>query len=585
MILSFRKHFLIRKREKFYTPHNNKEVLMNPKLKLFLTGIGLFGATTLFGIYWFWDVVIYLFPSAPKYIFLSALAIGTVLLLPVAYYFGIAANWAWEEWLSEYFVGPTEAFIKVARTKWYQTIRLTPKQRSHHVHVIGSTGVGKTELLLNMMSQDIEQGRGLLLIEHKSDPDLLNQIYAQVIKEGRKRLFRLFSLGHPKKSSTYNPLIGDNPHEIAERIFNSFEISHEFYSKVQFQWLSILIELLMTIGEVVTFKKLYESLIDDTKVGCYLKRLEEKEGISSLSLSVTNYLSQDKKYREQNLKGLEVNLMPFAIYKELDELFNVENPQINMDTVLDWQEVVYFQLPTMSHYQTARAIGRLVLQDFQSAISRRLTQSKKEELFSCYLDEFASLAYPGFTELISKSRAANIGLVLSHQTISDLENVSKEFSGMVLSNTNTKVVFRCPHPQTAEYFANTFGTKTVKYQTTQMQGGLLGTQQTGSGSEREVESYIVHPNKIKNFRVGHGVISTPKESGISVEECEFFRVKRLPVVEIPDRANDEDIDERRIIMSIGTPSGRKIIRCFAPKIEKLKPELPPDRPIDQQEER
>ena len=76
---------------------------MNPKLKLFLTGIGLCGATTLWGIYYFWNEVVYLFPSAPKYIFLTALVIAVVLLIPASYYVGIAWDWVWEAFLSENF--------------------------------------------------------------------------------------------------------------------------------------------------------------------------------------------------------------------------------------------------------------------------------------------------------------------------------------------------------------------------------------------------------------------------------------------------------------------------------------------------
>ena len=510
---------------------------MNPKLKLFLTGIGLCGATTLWGIYYFWNEVVYLFPSAPKYIFLTALVIAVVLLIPAGYYVGIAWDWVWEAFLSEYFEKSTRAFIKVGRNQWFRPIRLTPEQRTHHVHVVGSTGVGKTEFLLNMIFQDIEQGHGLLLIEHKGDPDLYGQIAAKVMREGRNADFHFLSLVHPKKSYAYNPLNGESGHEIAERVFNSWGETQDFYKQLQFQWLASIADLLLGLGKRVTFKKLYECLTNENKLSYYLKQHKSKHGTSSLGLSIKNFLSEDKDFREKNLKGLEVYLSRFTT-GEMADVFNTMDMSsyIDMNEALQKNEIIYLQLPTMGHYEMATTIGKLALQDFQSAVSDKLTRSDNRCFFSCYLDEFASLAYPGFTELISKARAANVGLVLSHQSISDLKNVSESFAGSVLSNTNTKVVFRCPDPSTAQYFSDSFGTRTVTYKTEQTDRSVS----TGRASVREVEEYIIHPNQIKNFGVGEGVISRPTERKIAVEECKFSKVERLKPFSLTHATELED---------------------------------------------
>ena len=57
------------------------------------------------------------------------------------------------------------------------------------------------------------------------------------------------TLVHPEKSSFYNPLIGEDPQILVERVFNAFNITNEFYRKVQYQWLSQIICLLTEIGE------------------------------------------------------------------------------------------------------------------------------------------------------------------------------------------------------------------------------------------------------------------------------------------------------------------------------------------------
>ena len=43
------------------------------------------------------------------------------------------------------------------------------KDRRHHIYVVGKTGMGKTTLLENMIIQDIEQGRGVGVLDPHGD--------------------------------------------------------------------------------------------------------------------------------------------------------------------------------------------------------------------------------------------------------------------------------------------------------------------------------------------------------------------------------------------------------------------------------
>ena len=44
-----------------------------------------------------------------------------------------------------------------------------PKDRQRHVYIIGKTGVGKTQLLVSMISQDIQKGKGVCFIDPHGD--------------------------------------------------------------------------------------------------------------------------------------------------------------------------------------------------------------------------------------------------------------------------------------------------------------------------------------------------------------------------------------------------------------------------------
>jgi type IV secretory pathway TraG/TraD family ATPase VirD4 len=182
----------------------------------------------------------------------------------------------------------------------------------------------------------------------------------------------------------------------------------------------------------------------------------------------------------------------------------------------------------------AQATGKLVLQCFQSAVAKRhLGISKTPGFFSCYLDDFQDYIYPGFVALLNKSRSANIGIVFSHQALGDLDKVSPAFRNIVLTNTNVKVVMRNNDPETCEYFAKSFGTKTTEKATERRQKHSLGETRTGEGSVREVEEFIFHPNTIRQLGTGEAIVSIPHPKGVKMVRLKASKKPDLPPVAIP----------------------------------------------------
>ena len=55
---------------------------------------------------------------------------------------------------------------------------IRPKDRRHHVYIIGKTGTGKSTLIKNMVIQDLRLGHGVALIDPHGDlvEDILNFI-------------------------------------------------------------------------------------------------------------------------------------------------------------------------------------------------------------------------------------------------------------------------------------------------------------------------------------------------------------------------------------------------------------------------
>ena len=407
---------------------------------------------------------------------------------------------------------------------------VSDKQRTTHAQVIGTTGSGKTEsVILPWIVQDIKRGQGVLVIDGKSDNSFLNKLYSYTVKFKREKDFKLFSLVHLKNSHSFNPLKANSSLEASERVFSAFHFENEYYRNIQYK---IFFNLISLISEKTTptFKLLHKLLTDKEDLSLWLKKCEDKKTKSILNA----FLALSDKEREERTSGLESQLAHFA-QSECHSLFDETENTFSMNEALEKGQILYFQLPTMLYPFLAQATGKLVLQSLQGAISRRHLSSQVNTLFSVYLDDFQDYIYEGFGSLLNKSRSANIAMIFSHQSLGDLERVSKSFSDVVLTNTNLKIIMRLTDPKTCDYFAKVFGTKSSVKETEQTDRGLLGANKTGRGSLRKVEEYIFHPNLFKKTPVGCGVVSLPDKNEVRHFKLSFPRLKNtekraLPVI-------------------------------------------------------
>ncbi len=420
--------------------------------------------------------------------------------------------------------------VLIGKDERGEAVFLKQAFRTSHIQIIGTTNAGKTEsFILPLIIKDIENGSGLIIIDGKSDKSFLDKLYAYVVASGREDDFRLFSLADVGSSSSFNPLDGGTPHEIVERVFSSFPFENEYYRNIQYKIFLALVTLIDERKVTPTIRLVQRLLSDMEELRVWTQASQDED----LKRTLTSFIEESPRDRTEKTSGLDAYLSHFVSGK-VSPLFNAKEPDIQLEQVLRKRRICYFQLPTMYYPFLAEATGKLVLQCFQSAVAKRhLGLAQKPGFFSCYLDDFQDYIYPGFAALLNKSRSANIGVVFSHQALGDLDKVSPAFRNIVLTNTNVKVVMRTNDPETSEYFAKSFGTRTVEKTTEQKVKGALGETRTGNGSLREVEEFIFHPNVIRNLGTGEAVVAIPHPKGTKVVRVKADKKPDLTAVSLP----------------------------------------------------
>jgi type IV secretory pathway TraG/TraD family ATPase VirD4 len=428
-------------------------------------------------------------------------------------------------------LGPAEGAVFCGHTKHGEAVFIKKKQRIMHTQVVGTTNAGKTEsVILPWAIQDIEQGRGFILIDGKSDRGLLNKLWSYTVKHQRQNDFKLFSLSCIQESQSFNPLIQGSPEEIAERVFSSFTFENEFYRSIQFEVLAQVLRIFRNAGESATFLKLHQAISNPVRLQTLLNKAKDPD-LSQWFYQFRNLPSQD---REQRTSGLLSQMSHFA-FGGGSKLFNTSAPAIDIQRALENNQIIYFQLPVLLSPFLGSATGKLVLQSLQSAIaSRHRSGDSTRQFFSVFLDDFTEYLYPGFVSILNKSRSANIGVVFAHQALGDIESLGDSVANAILTNSNLKIFMRGNDPKSAEYFSKVVGTKTGTKITERRKLSLLKNTATGDVSARDVEEFMIHPNHFKRvLGVGEAVMVVPHDAGAKTVEVKFEMYPDLPVQPIP----------------------------------------------------
>lgn len=418
--------------------------------------------------------------------------------------------------------------------------------RLMHAQVIGTTNAGKTEsVIVPWAVDDIQNGRGLLLVDGKADRSLLDKLYAYCVKFNRQDDFKLFSLQSIEESDSYNPLTGGSPEEITERLFNAFEFENSYYRSIQFEVLSQIMRIISQSNNKSTMLLVLALLKSPDEV----MRLATTTKDSELIRWAAGFMSLTINQRDEKTSGLTSQLSHFC-FGGVRNIFNQSDPDIDFSKVLSTNQIVYFQLPVLRSPFLGRATGKLVLQNLQWAIANRHSSGSTPSFFSVYLDDFSEYLYPGFVSILNKSRSANIGITFAHQSLGDIQSLGDDVATAILTNSNLKVIMRNNDPVTAEYFAKVIGTQQNTSVTERQKKSIFGNSKTGDGSIREVEQFRVHPNVIKNqLGLGQGLMIVPHERGTETVLVNFNKLSDLTPVprvrpKIPDAHDLKAINQK-----------------------------------------
>ncbi|MFA6077004.1 MAG: TraM recognition domain-containing protein [Candidatus Paceibacterota bacterium] len=323
-------------------------------------------------------------------------------------------------------------------------IHLAREDRMRHFYVIGQTGTGKTNIMLNMIAQDIRNGDGVCYIDpHGTD---IQTILSRIPKERIDDVI-YFDPAYTPRPMGLNMLEYD-PKYPEQKTFVVNELMGIFNKLFD-----------MKVGGGAMFEQYFRN-------SAFLV-MEDPESGSTL-LEITRVLG-DKEFRDMKLAKCKnpiikqfwisaeqttgdqslANFVPYISSKFDNFISNdimrpvvlQQNSVFNFRKIMDEKKILLVNLSKGRLGDiNANLIGLVLVGKIQmAALSRVDMFGKPMNDFYLYIDEFQNVTTDSIASILSEARKYRLSLNIAHQYITQLE---EKIKNAVFGNVGSMAVFR-----------------------------------------------------------------------------------------------------------------------------------------------
>jgi hypothetical protein len=323
---------------------------------------------------------------------------------------------------------------------WRFDVKLTQHYRDRHVYIVGKSGSGKTNLIRNMIYQDVEAGNGVGVIAPEAE--MITEEIMPYVPGHRVDNVIYFDPADTDTPVTFNPLHLDEGEDIDLKADENFTIFRRAFgedagprmNEILRQALYALIE--RPGSTLLDMEKLFDR--NDPAFRNEIIRESKDEGTVHFWRDVYPQMPKDAHLPITNRLGRIVR--PKMIRNILC------NPQNSLDfrKAIDSKKILLFNLSDgILGEANSQLLGQLIVSKFQMAVMSRADTSKYErEPFYLYIDEFQTFTNSvtaSYEKILSRARKYRLGLILAHQ---QTHQIPLELLREIMGNVSTIVSFQ-----------------------------------------------------------------------------------------------------------------------------------------------
>lgn len=411
-------------------------------------------------------------------------------------------------------------------------VRIKQEDRRRHMYIIGKSGSGKTEMMKAMVQQDIEEGRGVCVIDPHGD--FADDALTFVPKERAEDVI-FFDPADFERPMGLNMLEFD-PEAPEQKTFVINEMLKIF---------DRLYDLKSTGGPMfeLYMRNAILLLMDHPESGSTLMeipRVLADEDYRNLKLSkcksqdVINFWTKEalKAGGEASLANMvpyiTSKLTPFIYNDYMRPIIGQQKSAFNIRDVMDNQKILLLKLSKGKIGDlNAYLIGMvLVGKILMAALARGDMPKEERKDFYLYIDEFQNFLTESISAILSEARKYGLDLIIAHQFIGQLEE-TPEIRDAIFGNVGTMCVNRVG-VEDAEFLAKEFAPVFTEYD-------LVNVERYTFNMKLLIDNQVSRP-----FNMSPLIAQRPTDDKLSnmirdLSRYKYGRKRALVEAEIQDR--------------------------------------------------
>jgi hypothetical protein len=338
-------------------------------------------------------------------------------------------------------------------------VRMGDNDRRRHLYIVGQTGTGKTSFMKEMIRQDIENSRGVCVIDPHGE---FAEYTLSIVPQTRADEVIYFDPGSVDRPMGLNMLEMDPAHPeqktmiidelfgIFDKLYNLKEVGGPMFEKYFKNSVYLLLDDYQ--HEVPVLADVSRVLVNDDY------RADKLSRETNPLVKEFWQLEAEKAAGEASLRELapyiSSKLNNFIYNEFLRPIINQKKSAFNFREVMDNQKILVVNLSKgrigdlNANFLGLLIVGKLL----RAALSRVDVDESQRKDFYLYMDEFQNFTTESIAVILSEARKYRLDLVIAHQFIKQLK---EEIRNAVFGNVGSMVVFRVGADD-AEFLKNQF---------------------------------------------------------------------------------------------------------------------------------
>jgi DNA helicase HerA-like ATPase len=325
------------------------------------------------------------------------------------------------------------------------------RDRRYHMYIVGKTGVGKSTLLLNMISQDVGNNEGVCTLDPHGD---LVEKVLKAVPESRLKDLIYFNPQHREQALHFNPL----------EVFNSAESSLvvsslvSVFKKIWHDSWGPRLEYILRNSLSTLLEFSGSTLMDLQRI------LQDRDYRLNLVSRLKNeqlrdfWFNEFEKYppyfQQEAISPIQNKIGQFLNNPILREIVSQPKSSFNLREIMDSGKIFLANLSKGKIGEdSASLLGAMLITKIGlTALSRQDVSEEQRRDFYLYVDEFQSFATSSFTDILSESRKFRLNLSLANQYLNQIDDKVRD---AIFGNVGTIISFKVGL-EDAKYLAEEF---------------------------------------------------------------------------------------------------------------------------------